>query len=165
MDWLQFGNVNRINQTARSYNASKHPRTGVLIIISGTLIESGGHGCSVSGRRKHIRNISNNVEFTAFSYTSSTGYSMENGYTRQKDGRFGAQRLVLVGLWVILSIISYQTHESLDLHVSHMYMFYVKLNKVKTSSTFTASWCYTIGLPPRVWSGCVSICQKVQEAL
>lgn len=165
-DWLQFGNVNRINQIARSYNASKHLRKGVLIIISGTLIESGGHGCSVSGRRKkHIRKISNNLEFTAFSYTSSTEYSIENGYTRQKDGRFGAQRLVLVGLWVILSIISYQTHESLDLHVSHMYTFYVVLNKVKTSSTDAASWWYTIVLPPHVWSGCVGICQKVQEAL
>lgn len=71
-------------------------------------MESGGHGCSVSGRgKKHIRKIPNNLEFTAFSYTSSTEYNMENAYTRQKDGRFGAQRLVLVGLRVILSIICY----------------------------------------------------------
>lgn len=54
-------------------------------------MESGGHGCSVSGRgKKHIRKIPNNLKFTAFSYTSSTEYSMENAYTRQKDGRFGA---------------------------------------------------------------------------
>lgn len=165
MDWFQFGNISRINQIARSYSASKHLRKGVLIIISGTLMESGGHGCSVSGRgKKHIRKISNNLQFIAFFYMSSTEYSTENAYTRQKDGRFGAQRLVLVGLWVILSIICHQTQESLDLHVSHMDTFYVMLNKVKTSSVDAAFWWYTIVLPPHVWSCCVSICQEVQEA-
>ena len=58
-------------------------------------MESGGYGCR---GKKHIRKISNNLQFIAFFYMSSTEYSTENAYTRQKDGRFGAQRLVLVGL-------------------------------------------------------------------
>lgn len=79
----------------------------------------------------------------------------------KKNGRFGARRLVL---GPASNFINHLLLNPMNLWTCllHRYIFYVILNKVKTSSMDAASWMRLLSFH-HVWSGCVRICQKVEE--